>query len=52
MAPAKCNQHNARGMYDTWISGSDVNSFLLLWLSIPSGFLVVFEKPNRRSFTR
>ncbi len=40
-----------RGMYDTWISGSDVNSFLLLWLSIPSGFLVVFEKPNRSSFT-
>jgi hypothetical protein len=25
--------------------------FLLLWLSIPSGFLVVFEKPNRSSFT-
>jgi hypothetical protein len=24
---------------------------LLLWLSIPSGFLVVFEKPNRSSFT-
>jgi hypothetical protein len=35
-----------RGMYDTWISGSDVNSFLLLWLSVPSGFLVVFGKPN------
>ncbi len=40
-----------RGMYDTWISGIDANSFLLLWLSIPSGFLVVFEKPNRSSFT-
>ncbi len=26
-------------------------SFLLSWLSIPSGFLVVFEKPNRSSFT-
>ncbi len=25
--------------------------FLLSWLSIPSGFLVVFEKPNRSSFT-
>jgi hypothetical protein len=25
--------------------------FLLLWLSIPSGFLVVFEKPNRSSST-
>jgi hypothetical protein len=25
--------------------------FLLLWLRIPSGFLVVFEKPNRSSFT-
>jgi hypothetical protein len=25
--------------------------FLLLWLSFPSGFLVVFEKPNRSSFT-
>ncbi len=25
--------------------------FLLLWLSIPSGFLVVFEKPSRSSFT-
>jgi hypothetical protein len=25
--------------------------FLLLWLSIPSGFLVVFEKPIRSSFT-
>ncbi len=25
--------------------------FLLLWLCIPSGFLVVFEKPNRSSFT-
>jgi hypothetical protein len=24
---------------------------LLLWLRIPSGFLVVFEKPNRRSFS-
>jgi hypothetical protein len=23
----------------------------LLWLSIPSGFLVVVEKPNRGSFT-
>jgi hypothetical protein len=36
-----------RGMYDTWISGSDVNSFCC----IPSGFVVVFEKPNRSSFT-
>jgi hypothetical protein len=25
--------------------------FLLLWLSIPSGFLVAVEKPNRSSFT-
>ncbi len=25
--------------------------FLLLWLSVPSGFLVVLEKPNRSSFT-
>ncbi len=25
--------------------------FLLLWRSIPSGFLVEFEKPNRSSFT-
>ncbi len=25
--------------------------FLLLWLSIHSGLLVVFEKPNRSSFT-
>jgi hypothetical protein len=41
-----------RGMYDTWISGSDVNSFCCYGLcSIPSGFLVVFEKPNRSSFT-
>jgi hypothetical protein len=24
---------------------------ILQWLSIPSGFLVVFEKPNRSSFT-
>ncbi len=24
---------------------------LLLWLSFPSGFRVVFEKPNRSSFT-
>ncbi len=24
--------------------------FLLLWLSVPSGLLVVFEKPNRSSF--
>ncbi len=29
----------------------DVNSFLLLWLCIPSGFLVVVEKPDRSSFT-
>jgi hypothetical protein len=28
-----------------------VSLFLLLWLSIPSGFLVVFEKPNRSSST-
>ncbi len=41
-----------RGMYDTWISGSDVNPFCCYGLVlIPSGFLVVFEKPNRSSFT-
>jgi hypothetical protein len=42
-----------RGMYDTWISGCDVNYFCCygLALSIPSGFLAVFEKPNRSSFT-
>ncbi len=28
-----------------------LHTFLLLRLSIPSGFLVVFEKPNRSSFT-
>jgi hypothetical protein len=39
------------GMYDTWISGSDVNSFYCDDLfSVPSGFLVVFEKPYRSSF--
>jgi hypothetical protein len=27
-----------------------VQHFLLLWLRIRSGFLVVFEKPNRSSF--
>jgi hypothetical protein len=27
------------------------DAHMLLWLSIPSGFLVVFEKPNRSSFT-
>jgi hypothetical protein len=32
-------------------SGAVVPLFLLLWLSIPSGFLVVFQKPNRSSFT-
>ncbi len=32
-----------RGMYDTWISGSDVNSFCCY--GFVSGFLVVFEKP-------
>ena len=33
------------------ISGSDLNSFLRLWLSAPSGLLVVFEKPKRSSLT-
>ncbi len=42
------NTHSTRGLFHTWISGSDINS-LLLWLSIPSGFLVVFEKPSRSS---
>ncbi len=40
-----------RGMYDTCISDGDVNSCLLLRLRVPSGFLVVFGKPNRSSFT-
>jgi hypothetical protein len=31
--------------------GSVVVFFLLLWLSVLSGFLEVFEKPNRSSFT-
>jgi hypothetical protein len=34
-----------RGMCDTWISGSDVNSFCC------HGLVVVFEKPHRSSFT-
>ncbi len=29
----------------------ELHLVLLLWLSIPSRFLVVFEKPNRSSFT-
>jgi hypothetical protein len=35
------------------VSGSDVNSFCCYGLvsSLPAGFLVVFEKPNRSSFT-
>jgi hypothetical protein len=28
-----------------------ISCFLLLWLSTPSGFLVVLGKPNRSSFT-
>ena len=41
-------------MYDPWIRGSDVRVrqlFLLLWLSLPSGFLVALEKPSQSSLT-
>ncbi len=38
-----------RGMYDTWISGSDVNPFCCYGLVYL--FWIVFEKPNRSSFT-
>ncbi len=37
--------------HDTWVSGSDVNSFCCYGLVKPSGFLVVLEKPTRSSCT-
>jgi hypothetical protein len=41
-----------RGMYDTWISGSDVDSFCCYGLVyLLDSWYLVFEKPSRSSYT-
>ncbi len=46
LRPALCRAHVRYRVFSM-----SCPCFRLLWLSIPSGFLVVFEKPNRSSFT-
>jgi hypothetical protein len=40
-------------MYDIWVSGMATStlSAVMAVISMPSGFLVVFENPSRSSFT-